>query len=146
MENTKKISEAISTYDLSVLIVLLGVLSIGVIGWFGWWLFSKRKTMVDPKIIEDALEFWKETNIRPNIPKYATEAYNEYLQRRNEFWSIYGQILLAIVIIVVLAVLLLAKVISAEAGLPILSAVSGFAIAKGVSTSRGASNDNDRLQ
>lgn len=57
-------------------------------------------------------------------------SYDQYLDKRNEFWEYFGQVALAAVIVVVLAVLLLTKVISAEAGLPILSAVAGFAIAK----------------
>jgi hypothetical protein len=56
--------------------------------------------------------------------------HQTYLEKRNDFWEHYGQVALAVLIVVVLAVLLLAKVISAEAGLPILSAVAGFAIAK----------------
>ncbi len=40
---------------------------------------------------------------------------------------------IALLVIVFLTILLLTKTISPEAGLPILSAVSGFAIAKGIS-------------
>jgi len=92
------------------------------------------------------LEFWNENKIRPNIPKYLNEAYSDYLQKRNEFWSSYGQIIAAIFIVTILAILMLTKVISAEAGLPILSAVSGFAIAKGVSSTKNTPTnpfDND---
>jgi len=70
------------------------------------------------------------------------------LEKRNDFWEQYGQVALAILIVVVLAVLLLVKAISAEAGLPILSAVAGFAIAK-TNASGGAArrttptNDNE---
>ena len=68
-----------------------------------------------------------------------TDIYRSYLQERNEFWEKYGQIIVAIVIIVVLAVLLITKTISPESGLPILSAVGGFAIAKtaGSTTNNG---------
>lgn len=59
-----------------------------------------------------------------------SEAYRGYLRERNDFWEKYGQITISVVIIVVLAVLLLTKTITPEAGLPILSAVGGFAIAK----------------
>ncbi|AKX52362.1 hypothetical protein [Thiopseudomonas alkaliphila] len=59
-----------------------------------------------------------------------SEAYRGYLRERNDFWEKYGQITVSVVIIVVLSVLLLTKTISPEAGLPILSAVGGFAIAK----------------
>ena len=72
--------------------------------------------------------------------------YSEYLQRRNEYLTAYGQIILAIFIVIVLAILLLAEVISAEAGLPVLSGVSGFAIAKTASSGRVISDspDNNR--
>lgn len=49
-----------------------------------------------------------------------------------ELWTTYGQILVSLFIVTVLTILLLTKTISSEAGLPILSAISGFAIAKGV--------------
>jgi hypothetical protein len=52
------------------------------------------------------------------------------LQKIGEIWAIYGQIVLAILIVFTIALLLLTKTISAEAGLPILSAISSFAIAK----------------
>lgn len=64
----------------------------------------------------------------------------EFLERTNEFWIIYGQIALATFIVAVLFVLLLTRTISSEAGLPILSAVSGFAIAKGASINRSSSS------
>ncbi len=73
-------------------------------------------------------------SIRPLI-----EAYTEQLQRRNEFWTSYGQTIVAVLMIVVLTILLLTRTISAEAGLPILSGISGFAIAKSVSASRTGS-------
>ena len=64
-----------------------------------------------------------------------SDIYRGYLRERNDFWEKYGQVIVAIVIIVVLAVLLITKTISPEAGLPILSAVGGFAIAKTASVS-----------
>ncbi len=64
----------------------------------------------------------------------------DFRERRNEFWSVYGQIVLAIFIVVILAILLITKTISAEAGLPILSAVSGFAIAKGINSGKSRTN------
>ena len=63
-----------------------------------------------------------------------TDAYLEYLQRRNEFWLNYGQLVIAILVLVFLTILLLTEVVSAEAGLPIFSAVAGFSVAKSAST------------
>ena len=67
-----------------------------------------------------------------------SDIYRSYLRERNDFWDKYGQVIVAIVIIVVLAVLLLTKTSSPEAGLPILSAVGGFAIAKTSSISNSS--------
>ncbi|WP_040590762.1 hypothetical protein [Methylobacter marinus] len=114
----------------------IGILITGAIVFFAWKAFSdKERGFVHYEIY---LDFLTQRNIRPNIPKYLNEAYSDYLQKRNEFWSTYGQVVIAAFIIIILAILMLTKTISAEAGLPILSAVSGFAIAKGVSSSRNA--------
>ncbi len=78
------------------------------------------------------------------IPQIVHDSYTEYLQRRNEFWIAYGQVLLAILIVIVLVVLLMTKTISEEAGLPILSGIFGFAIAKGVSTAKSGSMPQHR--
>lgn len=73
------------------------------------------------------------------------DAYSEQLQRRSEFWTSYSQIIVAALIIIVLTILLLTCSISAEAGLPVLSGISGFAIAKSVSVSRSCSpNDPEQ--
>jgi hypothetical protein len=60
----------------------------------------------------------------------------DYNQRRAEVATTYAQLLVAAAIVVVLAVLLITNVISAEAGLPILSGISGFVIAKGPAIGR----------
>ncbi|QVL42620.1 MAG: hypothetical protein KFB92_14380 [Alcanivorax sp.] len=78
--------------------------------------------------------YWFDKNSNQYDRKLAlqefSEAYRGYLRERNDFWEKYGQVTVSVAIIVVLAVLLLTKTISPEAGLPILSAVGGFAIAK----------------
>jgi ABC-type multidrug transport system fused ATPase/permease subunit len=79
-----------------------------------------------------------------DIPQHIINGYTEYLQRRNEFWTSFGQIIIAVLIALVLTILLLTKAISAEAGLPILSGISGFAIAKGVSSSKSVNIPQDR--
>ena len=69
-------------------------------------------------------------------PTKLFDTFREFLERTNEFWTTYGQIALATFIVAILAVLLLTRTVSQEAGLPILSAISGFAIAKGASINR----------
>jgi hypothetical protein len=73
----------------------------------------------------------------PALP-YVASAHDEGLSRRNEIWSLLLQVSLSMIVIVVITVLLLAKVITPDAGLPILSGVGGFAIGKGVQVSRTA--------
>ena len=96
------------------------------------------KNINNEYFIDKFLFHWLDNNQNRlnNIPQHFENAYTEYLQRRNEFWTSYGQIIIAILIAIILCILLLTKSISAEAGLPILSAISGFAIAKGVSSSK----------
>lgn len=62
--------------------------------------------------------------------KPAAHAAALLLERRNELWAAHAQLLVAVLVAVLLTVLLLTRVISAEAGLPILSGISGFALAK----------------
>jgi hypothetical protein len=72
-----------------------------------------------------------------NVLRYMHECYSDFLERRNEFWTTYGQTVIAALVIIALTLLLLTKTISAEAGLPILSGISGFAVAKGISGRKG---------
>ena len=68
-----------------------------------------------------------------NSPGAAVEAV---LAQRNELWAAHAQLLVAVLMATLLVVLLLTGVISAEAGLPILSGVSGYALAKQASNNR----------
>ena len=81
---------------------------------------------------------------RPLVPVVVPDSYTEYLQRRNEFWTAYGQVLLAVLIVIFLAILLITKTISAEAGLLILSGISGFVIVKGVSAAKSNTTPQPR--
>jgi hypothetical protein len=65
-------------------------------------------------------------------------AYAEHLSRRNEFWTTSGQVTVAILLLIVVTVLLLTRTIEADAGLPILAGIAGFAIAKGTNSSSGS--------
>jgi hypothetical protein len=69
----------------------------------------------------------------------------EWYTRRNEFWTSYGQFMLSAFVIAAITILLLTRTISAEAGLPILAGVGGFAIGKGTS-SRGNGIVSGRTQ
>jgi hypothetical protein len=134
------------------LCILLGMFGLAVVGgivWFGHAIFRLRIAgrFFDHPFLEEIFHGWmKGAPPYDDLPRHLAESYCEYLQRRNEFWNTYGQVLLAILIVTVLAILLLAKAISAEAGLPILSGVSGFAIAKGVSGAKTISVPQDRMR
>jgi hypothetical protein len=60
----------------------------------------------------------------------------QFFTKRNELRTLLGQFVLSSLVIVVVAILLLAQVITAEASLPILSAIAGFAIGKGTTSTR----------
>ena len=137
-----------SIYELCVLVSSVGMAAILAIMFFGFGLWRARSSNTPPSDFWERLYFYFEKHGRPftSLPRYATESYAEYLQRRNEFWTSYGQILLTIVLVIILSILLLTKTISAEAGLPILSAISGFAIAKGVSVGKSVGGPPDKPQ
>ncbi|QNN47468.1 hypothetical protein H9L17_04845 [Thermomonas brevis] len=79
---------------------------------------------------------------QPLPARSVVDLITDFRERRNDFWLAYGQIVIALIIAVLLTVLLLTKTISAEAGLPILSAISGFAIAKGTTAARVRAPDD----
>ena len=136
--------------SLCVLIALLGVGGIIGVMRFGRYLFDRSldKYFPFPHFWEHLFHRIENGGVYRDSfwARQLADTYSDFLQRRNEFWTTYGQTLLAILIIVVLAVLLLTKAISAEAGLPILSAVSGFAIAKGVAAGRTGSGPHEGPQ
>jgi hypothetical protein len=129
---------------LCILVAVLGIAAMGGMVYFGQAL-SRRIKPPDEEVWRAARELlYEPTSPFPLEAALATlyrtygDAYAEFLQRRNEFWTTYAQVLIAAVIIVVLTILLLANAISPEAGLPILSGVAGFAIAKGGPIGRAA--------
>lgn len=127
---------------LSIIVGLFGVAIIGGVIWFGREIFT-RSLWDHFRHIEHLLHELIHRNGHQNVSselQAIVDSYADHRERRNEFWSVYGQIVLAIFIVVILAILLITKTISAEAGLPILSAVSGFAIAKGINSGKGPSN------
>ena len=96
--------------------------------WFGWYLLNKwlvRKYMQDfePMPHPDWRRDWE--NFRSTLL--------ELLNKRNDFWTAYGQFVLATFVIACVTILLLAGIIDADAGLPILSGIGAFAIGKGAS-------------
>lgn len=125
------------TYQLCLLVAGVGLLVLAAVVWFGLYLLRADQDAF-MRIYSAAIrDYWESSGtMRPILPRLAVESQSDRLQRRNEFWRAYGQIVIAALIIMMLAILLITKTITADAGLPILSAVSGFAIANGVTANR----------
>ena len=75
------------------------------------------------------------------VTKEISNSIEIYLDRRNKFWELFGQIALAVVVVLIVAILLLTKTIDADAGLPILTAVVAFVIGKGIDAKGAGRND-----
>jgi len=99
---------------------------------------------VSPDFVERILAYYQHAGMKANLHLHLAEANRDFLQRRNEFWTTYMQVVVAVLIVVVLALLLITKTISSEAGLPILSAVAGFAISKSTSSNNSSGGEGDR--
>ena len=141
------LDEVTIRFILAVLVLAVGLTFLFGLYRFGLALFGSESAGFMRELREFLMHFG------PDPARYQwwvdgfTTWHQNYLQKRNDFWEHYGQVALAVLIVIVLAVLLLTKVISAEAGLPILSAVAGFAIAKssaggGTTTRREPPNPN----
>jgi uncharacterized membrane protein len=129
---------------LCLVVAVIGIAAIVGIIFFGIFLFrDSAQSWFESRVLEHLYNHGQQSGQRSNLPRYFADLFSEVLERRNEFWTSYGQIVVAALIIIVLTILLLTKTISAEAGLPILSAISGFAIAKGVTTGRSSSGGPD---
>jgi hypothetical protein len=119
---------------LSVLVMIFAASIIAGVVWFGLRVFYERWNYPHP-FIEHVMERWLHGPRPPRADVAAqvmSDSISNYRERRNEYWTTYGQIVLSIFIVALLSVLLLTKTINADAGLPILSGISGFAIAKTV--------------
>jgi hypothetical protein len=123
---------------LSVMTFALGLLLSGGIAWIGRRLMLWHSRHIHPEYIEHLfVKLMEKDNFsRREELHELTQELSDYRARRNEFWNTLGQIFLSIFIATVITVLLLTKTIDPDAGLPILSGISGFAIAKTVSTAK----------
>ena len=129
-----------SAFWLSIIFILAGAGAVFAIYKFGKKLSEEELIYLFRECFFNSKRYPKAPEERKKAIQELSDCYKNFLRERNDFWEKYGQIILSIVIIIVLAVLLLTKTISPEAGLPILSAVGGFSIAKSVSTSSSNTN------
>jgi hypothetical protein len=126
-------------------LVIMGFISLSVVLYIGKFMANKSILSTSPAqndLLDKVISHYQKTKFKSNFLRHFVGANSEYLQRRNEFFSTYLQVIIAILLIVVIAVLLITKTITAEAGLPILSAISGFAIAKTISATRNDPESN----
>lgn len=130
-------------FSLSIYMLLLGALIVVLIILFAvlllygrrWW-WRKQPYPVE-MLVHDLRHVLLEGPRRREALALGTvvgSAYAEHLARRNEFWMSYGQITVAVLLLIVVTVLLLTRTIDPDAGLPILSGIAGFAIAKSTSS------------
>jgi hypothetical protein len=120
-------------YILAFAAIFLGLILVIMIMCTGWKAFSKSWCENFPSFAYTQDN--GKIDLAQKVSQYQ-DIYRDYLDKRNEFWFGFGQIVITAVIIIVLTVLLLVEKISQEAGLPILSALSGFAIAKTVNSAQ----------
>jgi type IV secretory pathway TraG/TraD family ATPase VirD4 len=118
---------------ITLTVIIFGVLILLVMVFFAWKIYARewKNNLGTYCYSEDAIPH----AVSPVLQKNK-EAHGDFLEKRNDFLFGFGQIIIIGVIIIVLAVLLLLEKISPEAGLPIISALSGFAIAKTTGTAR----------
>lgn len=78
---------------------------------------------------------------KPPSPQVQAKAQEILWERRNEFTMSFCLVLVVILVLVIVAVLLMTRVISAEAGVPILTAIVGWVMGKLGVTIRRTRND-----
>lgn len=127
-----------------ILVVLITAGLVLCIFFFGKYLFnSERRHGFELDYLFNRIEDLIRSNNYPAISN-AIKAISTYLsdslEHRNEFWATYGQIVISIFLVCIITLLLLTHTITAEAGLPLLSAISGFTIAKGAEAKKRKDN------
>jgi hypothetical protein len=117
---------------IAVVIIFFGLFVLTLTAFLAWKIYTQKW--------KDSLGtcYQKDTDIT-SVPlplQKIKDAYDGFLEKRNDYCFGFGQIVIVGLIIIVLTVLLLLGKISAEAGLSIISALSGFAIAKTTNTAK----------
>jgi hypothetical protein len=113
-------------------LLLVAVVSLLVLASLAYFAFYLNKLRIGWPHIDGLLHMWLNQGAKPDSA-LISNIIGEWYTHRNEFWTSYGQFMLSGFVIAVITILLLTRTISAEAGLPILAGVGGFAIGKGTS-------------
>jgi len=115
--------------DSIITLFIVVVSAIGVIAILAAFVFYAKS--ISDSQLEKLLDYHqKKEGVQGNVIWHYGNIAGNHALRRNEFWSSTIQIIGAIVVIAILAALLIYGVISAEAALPIISAVSGFGLSR----------------
>ena len=128
--------------NLSLWVCILTLLLVAGVAGVGLYLVQRRLRPWPHPLAEEVLLrlLHDDRNARQETIRGLIEFSSDSRARRNEFWIAYGQIVLSLFLVTILAILLLTKTIDPDAGLPILAAVSGFTIAKATSSGRERTN------
>jgi hypothetical protein len=108
------------------------------------YLFSRSYPTIDESVLRIITEPYKASATNQQFFVYAldkeaslyAEFVSDVLAKREIFWTLLIQSTISLVVVVFIAILLLLRTVTAEAGLPILAAFGGAAISRGVSSVR----------
>jgi len=125
-----------ASFSVLLLVAVVSLLVLASLAYFAFYL-NKLKIGWSPHI-DGLLHMWLNQGAKPDSV-LISNIIGEWYTRRNEFWTSYGQFMLSGFVIAAITILLLTRTISAEAGLPVLAGVGGFAIGKGTSGRSGNS-------
>ena len=115
-----------------IMVLAFGVLTLAGVTAFGW-----RKLK---RTWKDGVCICQPENEGPCNKQVHCDTLKEinadFLERRNEFWIGYGQIVVIVVVVTVLAVLLILGKVSSEAALPVIAGLGSFALGKGIQSAK----------
>ena len=111
----------------ALVVVFVTFLAVGV-------LYSFYRAVGRGSFMENTVRHWI-FGLRPR-PGTVSAVLDEFVTRRYEFLTFFGQFILAALVVAVIAILLLADRITAEAGLPVLATILGIIFGKTVLSRR----------
>jgi cobalamin biosynthesis protein CobD/CbiB len=109
------------------IVVVLALLAIGAVYFF-------YRAVGRGAFMENTMRQWI-IALRPQAGSVSS-VIDEFVTRRYEFLTFFGQIIIASLVVTVIALLLLADRITAEAGLPVLATILGIILGKTVQSRR----------
>lgn len=122
----------------NVIWFILVILGSGLVATFFIFLIARsmvknKQETISNEQLEKMIGYFEKVQMKSNPLWHLANAEAESLQRRNEFLATYTQTIVAVLLVIVLALLIISKIVEPQAGLPIISAISGYILAKGVS-------------